>query len=204
MNDFEIRTNIHNKILYRHHKNAKTLVVDEFGLNNGDCRADIAVINGHLCGFEIKSNKDNLNRLERQVSFYDAVFDYSTIIVEENHYKKINEYVPDWWGILLCEKGKRGAVNFNTVRKSQKNLTSNPDFIVKLLWRDEIIGILQKKGVSEKVLKQPKYKLYDLVVSVSSKEELNKFVRMSLKERKNWRCHKPLSQYDDLSQPFSM
>jgi len=204
MNDFEIRKNIHDKILYKHHQNNRTLVIDEFGLNNGDCRADIAVINGHLCGFEIKSANDNLNRLDRQISFYDSVFDYSTIVVEEKHLSKIIELVPNWWGIILCKKGGKGDVKFTTARKSQKNNSSNPDSIVRLLWKDEIVSILQSKGIPEKILKQPKYKLYSLVVSIFKKEELNKLVRTSLKERKNWRCHKPLFQYDDLSQPFSM
>jgi len=42
MNDHDIRVNIHKKILMRHHKNNNTLVIDELGLKNGDCRADIA------------------------------------------------------------------------------------------------------------------------------------------------------------------
>jgi len=73
MNDLEIRGSFHRKKLRLQHAHVDTLVVDELGLNHGECRADIAVINGHLVGYEIKSNKDSLRRLEGQVNSYNAV-----------------------------------------------------------------------------------------------------------------------------------
>jgi len=63
MNDAGIRRNLHCKKLRRHHVDPDTLVVDELGLKHGKCRADIAVINGHLMGYEIKSDDDSLRRL---------------------------------------------------------------------------------------------------------------------------------------------
>jgi hypothetical protein len=74
-------TNFHQKKLWLHHANENTLVVDELGILNGKSRADIAVINGYLVGFEIKSDEDSLTRLNDQVEAYNAVFDRSTLIV---------------------------------------------------------------------------------------------------------------------------
>ena len=72
MNDAQIRSSFHSKKLRRHHATPDTLVVDELGLKHGKCRADIAVINGHLIGYEIKSDDDSLHRLARQVEAYNA------------------------------------------------------------------------------------------------------------------------------------
>jgi hypothetical protein len=43
-----------------------SLVVEELGLNQGDARIDVAVVNGHLHGYEIKSDRDSLRRFHRQ------------------------------------------------------------------------------------------------------------------------------------------
>jgi hypothetical protein len=55
MNDPLIRKAFHCSFLQKEHAAPTTLVVDELGLEHGKCRADIAVINGHLIGYEIKS-----------------------------------------------------------------------------------------------------------------------------------------------------
>jgi len=47
-----------------------TLIVNELGLADGASRVDIAVINGHICGGEIKAEADSLDRLPRQVEAY--------------------------------------------------------------------------------------------------------------------------------------
>ena len=80
MNDVEIRQNFHRKILRRQHAHKDTLVIDELGLQHGKCRADIAVVNGHLVGYEIKSSSDSLSRLKQQVESYNAVFDRVFIV----------------------------------------------------------------------------------------------------------------------------
>lgn len=48
---------------------ADTLVVDELDLC-GLTRVDVAVVNGHLSGFEIKGSTDSLRRLPGQVAVY--------------------------------------------------------------------------------------------------------------------------------------
>jgi hypothetical protein len=48
-------------------------MLDEFGLEHGEVRVDVAVINGELHGYEIKSERDTLERLPRQVKAYSAV-----------------------------------------------------------------------------------------------------------------------------------
>lgn len=80
VNDSEIRRAYHRIRLARHHQDPNTLVVDELGLRHGAPRADIAVVNGHLLGIEIKSDADTLSRLGSQVDCYSAVFDRAVLV----------------------------------------------------------------------------------------------------------------------------
>jgi len=201
MNDADIRQSFHRKRLRQQHAQEDTLVIDELGLNHGKCRADIAVVNGHLIGYEIKSDRDSLYRLNEQVKSYNTVFDKLYIIVGERYSNSIQEHIPKWWGIIVSVRGSRGAVNFNIIRKAQKNKSTNPLSIARLLWRNEAVEILEQKKMPPKVLRQPRAVLYKHLVEMLNACELQKTVREYLKKRKNWRCPELPSQYDDLCQP---
>lgn len=200
MNDVEIRQNFHRKILRRQHAHKDTLVIDELGLNHGKCRADIAVVNGRFVGYEIKSNNDSLRRLGEQVKSYNAVFDKAFIIVGNRHIKSIQNYVPEWWGIIESARGPRGAVNFDLIRKAQTNKNIDLISIAKLLWRNEAEEILMQKKMPSKILRQPRAILYECLVDVLNTCELRKIVRKYLKNRRNWRCPALPSRYDGLYQ----
>ncbi len=203
MNDVEIRKNFHRKRLRWQHAQKDTLVIDELGLNHGKCRADIAVVNGQFVGYEIKSNNDSLRRLEEQVKSYNAVFDKVSIIVGDRYIKSIQNYIPEWWGIIVSIKGSRGAVNFNIVRKAQMNKNIDPISIAQLLWRDEAVEILFSQKLPPKILRQPRDVLYEQLAIFLTANELRKIVRDYLKKRRNWRCPELPSQCDDLYQPVS-
>ena len=87
---------------------------------SGCARIDIAVINGKIHGFEIKSEQDNLERLPSQVELYSKVFDTITIVAAENHFNKLNEIIPNWWGIYCIVKNKSGAA-LKTKRRPREN-----------------------------------------------------------------------------------
>jgi hypothetical protein len=162
MNDVEIRQNFHSKILKRQHAHKDTLVIDELGLNHGKCRADIAVVNGQFVGYEIKSNNDSLRRLEEQVKSYSAVFDRVSIIMGNRYINCIQDYIPEWWGVIVSARGPRGSVNFDLIRKAQTNKNIDPISIAQLLWRNEAAEILMQKQMPSKILRQPRAILYDL------------------------------------------
>lgn len=201
MNDVEIRQNFHRKILRRQHAHKDTLVIDELGLNHGKCRADIAVVNGRFVGYEIKSNNDSLRRLGEQVKSYSAVFDRVSIIVGNRYIDSIQDYIPEWWGVIVSAKGPRGAVNFDLIRKAQTNKNIDPISIAKLLWRNEAEEILMQKKMPSKILRQPRAILYECLVDVLNTCELRKIVRKYLKNRRNWRCPASPSRYDGLCRP---
>ncbi len=197
MNDAQIRKNFHQKRLRRHHATRSTLVVDELGLKHGKCRADIAVINGHLIGYEIKSDDDSLDRLNGQIQIYGAVFDRASLVVGERHLKDAQRIVPKWWGVLAAREGQRGAVHFETVRKAGMNPSVDDFSVAQLLWRSEAVELLAKLDVSRRLLRRPRTVLYRELVRILKPRELRSAVRECLKDRRNWRCLLPPSQDDD-------
>jgi hypothetical protein len=204
MNDIEIRQNFHKKKLQRQHAQKDTLVIDELGLNHGKCRADIAVVNGHFIGYEIKSNKDSLRRLDEQIKSYNTVFDKVSVIVGDRYINSIQKHIPDWWGVIMSIRGPRGAVNFDLIREAQINKNVDPISVAQLLWRNEVEEILHQKKLPPKKLRQPRAVLYEYLIDLLDIYELRKLVRDYFKKRKNWRCPEPLSQYDGLYQPVAM
>ena len=95
----DVREALHAKVLLAHRDDPHTLVVDELGLCEGEARVDIAVVNGFIHGFEIKSERDTLERLPHQVEVYSLVLDRVTLVVAENHAAHAMEVIPDWWGV---------------------------------------------------------------------------------------------------------
>src|SRR4051812_23970522 len=115
MNDRLIRENFHRTVLRRDHACPDTLVLNELGLRHGEYRADIAVINGTLAGYEIKSDNDSLVRLVKQVQAYDAVFDRASVVVGPRHARTVTSRLPPSWGIYVCHSEIAGRVFFETV-----------------------------------------------------------------------------------------
>ena len=199
MNDAQIRQGFHRKVLQRYHTCTDTLVVDELGLKHGKCRADIAVINGYLNGFEIKSDKDSLYRLSEQVAIYNLVFDRVTAVVTKRHVESVQEILPEWWGIVVCYRGPRGAVKFCTKRKSTLNRNVDAFSVAQLLWSEEARETLSKMGVSPRILRKNRSVLYRHLADLLSMSELRRIIRNSLMARTDWRCPSAPLPGDDLS-----
>jgi hypothetical protein len=187
MNDPQIREAFHRAFLQEHHNEPTTLVVDELGLEHGKCRADIAVINGHLEGYEIKSDTDSLNRLSSQIIKYNAVFDHATIILSDRHFDKVLSMVPKWWGIILVEEGYDDTLGFQFIRLPDKNQNVDDYAVAQLLWRDEVQEILMDLGVRGERLRERRAILYRYIVEMLESYDLRFIVREYLKKRQMWR-----------------
>src|SRR4029077_11388986 len=109
-------------------------------------RIDIAVINGHLHGYEIKSASDTLQRLPSQLVAYSKVFDYLTIVTELKYYQRILDIIPAWVGVSVCSD-KNDEEEFKTIKPCELNQTKDSFYIAKLLWRDELIEILAEQKI---------------------------------------------------------
>lgn len=198
LSDPEIREKFHQKILRRQHRNHQVRVIDELGLRHGACRADIAVIGGELRGFEIKGDRDSLSRLLNQVENYSAVFDRATAITVARHAESVIRLLPNWWGIIICERGMRGGISFETERSALRNPDVDPLALTELLWRSEAQAILRDRGIDGSILNRPRRTLYRRLAAELSLGELHREVRKTLVNREKWRdpVRQPLSYGD--------
>ena len=77
--DRDIRKALLESLRSEHAEDPSTLILQELAVCDGSARVDVAVLNGSLAGFEIKSERDSLNRLESQIENYARCFDSLTI-----------------------------------------------------------------------------------------------------------------------------
>ena len=187
MRDPVIRAAFHRTILARAHQDAKTFVIDELGLKNGEIRADIAVLNGKMIGYEIKTDKDNLVRLPSQVSAYSDVFDKAYVIVGEKYIQKVRENLPEWWGVFCIKIDKQDFISFEEVKPGEANPQQNPYTIAQLLWKQEVVDLLQNKFNCVVKTSYTKPKLYEILVQQCSVENLSKSVLQVIKSREGSR-----------------
>ncbi|MDA8118743.1 MAG: sce7726 family protein, partial [Gammaproteobacteria bacterium] len=73
-----------------------TVVLDELGICRGEVRVDVAVVNGEIHGYEIKSDRDSLRRLASQVELYSKVLDQATLVAGERHFDAAAALLPEW------------------------------------------------------------------------------------------------------------
>ena len=195
MNDIQIRTSFHRSELNPFHNDSQALVIDELGLLHGKSRADIAIINEKLIGFEIKSDVDSLSRLDKQVPIYDKVFDLSSLILTSQHIKEGKNKIPKHWGIILAKKNDLNLICFETIREKNQNPNVDSYSVAQLLWKNEVICFLQENGYTTKSLRQKRSYLYQCLIQDMDPTYLREFIKKSLKARKTWRSDQLLIQY---------
>lgn len=182
--DIDIRQELHHYIStsFLHDKR----VVDELDICRGIVRADVAVIDNYLHGFEIKSDKDSLVRLQNQIDHYSKVFDRVTIVTGETHLEKIMQIVPNWWGVLLAQ-GDTGAVKLSSIRETQPNEQVDVLSLLELIWKEEALSLLTEHGLQRGYISKPKQVIRERIAECFSFKEIHSFVVRQLKVRDKWR-----------------
>jgi hypothetical protein len=186
-NDVEIRAALHSKKLKPYRTAPDTIVVDELGLSHAKARIDVAVINGCVHGYEIKSSLDTLNRLPAQLELYGQCLERLTIVCAPRHIERVEKIAPGWCGILRAEKGARGAVAFTTVRRTGSNTQIDPIQLAHLLWRPEAVALLSRFESSKKILSRPRKELYEALAAVLTIPQLTAAIREFMQVRRAWR-----------------
>ncbi len=187
MNDIHIRKTLRKILLKKYSKSKDTVIIEELGLGHGSTRIDLAVVNGFLHGFELKSDKDSLERLPHQAESYNKVFDKITLIVGYRHAFEAIKTVPDWWGIKIAEKKTNDEVKFLTARREKKNHSQDKLFLAKLLWKEEAINLLNEFGLRKGLRSKTRNSIYNMLIDVADIETIQSRVRERLVNRADWR-----------------
>lgn len=197
-NDKLIRTALKKKLEFEHENEPKLKIVEELGVKHGTARVDIAVINGVIHGYEIKSDIDTLQRLPEQVNIYNSVFTQMTIVVGKSHLYEAIKIIPDWWGITVAKIDNNNSIVFNCIRKAGENLHQDSVSIARLLWKKEALQILEGVGEARGLRSKPRNDIYKKLSMVFDKKILEDKVREIIFIREAWRSDSPLMLNGDL------
>jgi hypothetical protein len=202
-NDAQIRELLLPFVQQEHEASIDTLLIEELAIYGGANRADLAALNGVSHGYEIKSDRDTLNRLPQQVSAYGAIFELATLVSTARHLQKARKIIPKWWGIVEVKESAPSEIRLERVREARKNPAPHAESIASLLWRQEALNILTSLGLDYGVRSKPMEQLVARLAKEISVEKLSAYVRESLRARGDWRVASRLERYGGRPQPLS-
>ena len=182
MRDSDVRGAVKTWLSAEYAHEEDTRLVEEMGVWSGSVRIDIAVINGSLSGYELKSDRDTLERLPHQLTLYGRVFDFLFLIVGKRHAEKARKLLPEWWGVKIAVEGDTG-IELVPYRPPSQNPCLDPYLIAELLSKEEAVGVLQAFGL-DKGWRSKKIRLiHDRLANELPLDELRQQVRFVLKRR---------------------
>lgn len=163
-------------------------IIEELGITHGAARVDIAVVNGVIHGYELKSDRDTLERLPEQIRFYNAVLDRVTLVVGKRHLVSALELIPEWWGITVAKVASSGhGILLYNIREARENLEQDAASVAALLWREEALDLLEDIGHANGVRSKSRRVIYERLAKVLDQTILREKVRERLCLRSDWR-----------------
>ena len=122
------------------------VLINEMVVANWARRADLALANGRLHGFEIKSAYDSLKRLPGQVESFQKHFDKVTVVAASKFIPEILRDYPDEVGVLeVCLSGDR--VMLRQARSGRIAEVRDRQVIASLITRVELEKLLRQEGI---------------------------------------------------------
>jgi hypothetical protein len=156
------------------------VLINEMVYANWSRRADLAVANGHLHAFEIKSDFDSLRRLEGQIAIYLQRFDKLTVVVAPKYLTSVLEMTPPQVAIW-CALEDGAGVKIKVVRVGRRARVENRDVLIDYLLREELYGFLTAQGF--KVRRSDSRSSLVNLARTQPLSKLRAYVLYALKER---------------------
>jgi hypothetical protein len=186
MRDRDVRRALLAHLEEMHAGDSNTRVVEEMGVWCGSARIDIAVINGELTGFELKSARDTLERLHSQAEIYNLVFDRVCLVATDKHLRKASELIPGWWGTYSATQDVSGQTVLRRRRVGKPNPGRDPFILAQLLWREEALSLLEKHRLAKGWRSRTAKALHMRLAAELPLPTLSEGVRTALKARVGW------------------
>jgi hypothetical protein len=185
-----IRSALINKLYRQYQSQLNTAIISEFSLMRESVRIDIAVVNGKMHGYELKSDRDNLLRLENQKDAYNLVFDKVTLVVGKNHLVDSIYAIPEWWGITVAKINRFNEISLLNIRASKPNPDQDIYAMANLLWKNEIVEKLIELGFPRSISRKPKDFVSEQLVNSLQYNRVKSYIRQTLRYRffnSDWR-----------------
>jgi len=187
--EYVYKAAIAHKILLGTHSLKTASMMTEFRVCG--CKADVAIINGTSTVYEIKSERDNLDKLVRQIEAYRKFFASVNVIAGENHLAEISDSLPSDVGIMVLSD----RYQISTIREATDDPSRVvPEVVFDSLQLSESRQVLDIYGIS--IPKVPNTQMYqelrERFLTLSSSQVHDGVVKV-LKETRNQRALADLS-----------
>lgn len=130
------------KVLLGKHSLRTACMLNEF--RAGACKADMVILNGTATVYEIKSERDSLSRLERQLAAYRPLFPSVFVIAGENHVDAVMQMVGTDDGVLQLSRRHQISVVKPAIDRPDR---IDPLAVLNALRADEAKALLSDLGV---------------------------------------------------------
>lgn len=139
-NEYFYKNTILNKLLLGVHKPTTTTALTEVAV--GRSKADFVLINGRANVYEIKTQLDNLDRIESQIANYFKAFTCVTVLTCEDHVDALRKRLESS-PVGICILTKSGKIR---KEKEAHEYTGdlNKDTIFRILRKEEYEELLKK------------------------------------------------------------
>ncbi|SNY80017.1 sce7726 family protein [Pantoea sp. GL120224-02] len=145
LNDAELREAL-NEYLKRLSVSPR-VIIEELHIQFGQAIADVAAIYKEAHCYEIKGDNDNISRLKTQGLHYDKSFRKTTLITTRKHINNAIKTTPEHWGIIIFETDNN-RYKHTFIRKATNSPYFNKECAVKILWRSEMIQLINKYNLN--------------------------------------------------------
>lgn len=168
-----------NKLVLNLNKYKSTIALTEIPISKS--KADFIIINRKGIVYEIKTELDNLERINSQINDYYKAFTNVVIVTYSDNIKKIESNIPTYVGIMILTK--RNALKM--VRRPKETVALlDYETIFKLLRKAEFENIIVKYKMDLPICSQFKYyrECLNLIRCINI-ETLQKELLIQLKRR---------------------
>lgn len=171
-NETTIKAAFLNQILFRKRRD---ITIFEFSV--GGSRVDLCKINGASIAYEIKTDLDNLKRLDKQVIDYQRVFDQVYVICSTKRVSEVEKMLPSNCGIYTYKSLPRKRYYFEHYRIAKVNVPLDSKHQLSLLWSSE----LRNRFADSKEL--CKVDAIESILTTYTSDEINNIFKVILMER---------------------
>lgn len=141
-NEYAYKSAVAQKVLLGAHSLRTASMIGEFRV--GSSKADLVILNGTSTAYEIKSDRDKLDRLETQVVSYSEVFASVAVLCAEKHLQAVLAAVPEFVGVSVLTD----RFQISSFRKSiEEPGRTKSVSILDSVTRKEAVMILDKLGI---------------------------------------------------------
>ena len=186
VSDKSVRNAITSRISRFRPQESAIRLVEELELERGAARIDMAFFGDDLLGVEIKSPKDTLSRLPEQSRIYSRVFDRVVIVAASKFIPKVLEIVPSWWGVLTIHSNEN-RIFFRQERQAIANPNVEIEAVLQLLWKDELLTMLNATPEASINTKLARPQLRHQVLEAADADQIKVLALKALMSRQDWR-----------------